>query len=140
MKECCKYKYVFRSGHMTSSDRCCSSLDLNGCVLTFRNSWCDFRYITARYTTSDGKKHQSLLLLSGWWGFSRHFHYIPEISAAFFWSCGAGFTHFLPFFYTVYLTILLVDRSVRDDSRCRSKVDATLLDFLLARWPVVVTA
>ena len=28
-------------------------------------------------------------------------------------------THELPYFYVVYLTILLVDRSGRDDVRCR---------------------
>lgn len=78
-------------------------------------------YITASYVTSDGEKRKSLLLLSGWWGISRHFHYIPEIAASFFWSCGAGFDSFYPYFYCVYLTILLVDRSMRDDSRCRSK-------------------
>jgi 7-dehydrocholesterol reductase len=53
-------------------------------------------YITATYTTADGESRKSLLLVSGWWGISRHFHYIPEITAAFFWSCGAGFTSFMP--------------------------------------------
>eukprot|EP00035_Acanthoeca_spectabilis_P039834 m.65404 g.65404 ORF g.65404 m.65404 type:complete len:518 (-) comp9758_c0_seq1:2837-4390(-) len=78
-------------------------------------------YITATYTPADGMTRKSILLCSGWWGLSRHFHYIPEILSSFFWSCGAGFSSFMPFFYTVYLTILLIDRSVRDDSRCRSK-------------------
>ena len=27
----------------------------------------------------------------------------------------------MPWFYFIYLTILLLDRSVRDDARCRSK-------------------
>mmetsp|Transcript_20915 Transcript_20915/g.54362 ORF Transcript_20915/g.54362 Transcript_20915/m.54362 type:complete len:478 (+) Transcript_20915:34-1467(+) len=80
-------------------------------------------YITATYTTADGETRKSLLLVSGWWGISRHFHYIPEIMASFFWSCGGGIS-FMPMFYAIYLTILLVDRSVRDDSRCRSKYGA----------------
>jgi 7-dehydrocholesterol reductase len=50
----------------------------------------------------------------------RHFHYIPEISAAFFW-CIPGYTHLLPLFYPVYLTILLFDRAWRDDARCGAK-------------------
>ena len=29
----------------------------------------------------------------------------------------------MPWFYFIYLTILLCDRSVRDDARCRSKVN-----------------
>lgn len=78
-------------------------------------------YITATYTTADGENRTSLLLLSGWWGWSRHWHYVPELSAAFFWSCGSGFQHIMPFFYLIYLTILLIDRSVRDDVRCRGK-------------------
>ena len=32
-----------------------------------------------------------------------------------------GHVHRLPYFYVVYLTILLVDRSGRDDVRCRQK-------------------
>jgi 7-dehydrocholesterol reductase len=33
----------------------------------------------------------------------------------------AGFTHFVPWFYVVYLAILLADRATRDDRRCRRK-------------------
>ncbi|KAF5953181.1 hypothetical protein HYC85_011125 [Camellia sinensis] len=55
------------------------------------------------------------------WGLSRHFHYVPEILAAFFWTVPTLFNHFLPYFYVVFLTILLFDRAKRDDDRCRSK-------------------
>lgn len=77
--------------------------------------------IRATYITEGGDARLGLLLASGYWGLSRHFHYIPEILAAFCWSVPALFTHALPYFYTVYLTILLVDRAVRDDYRCASK-------------------
>ncbi|CAN1298861.1 7-dehydrocholesterol reductase [Linum perenne] len=77
--------------------------------------------IVASYTTTTGETKSSLLLTSGWWGLARHFHYAPEISAAFFWSLPALFNHFIPYFYVTFLTILLVDRAVRDDDRCRSK-------------------
>ncbi|GMN62669.1 hypothetical protein TIFTF001_031753 [Ficus carica] len=63
---------------------------------------------------SGGKLHQR-------WGLSRHFHYVPEILAAFFWTVPALFNHFLPYFYVVFLIILLFDRAKRDDDRCRSK-------------------
>ncbi|KAM7513751.1 hypothetical protein LguiA_003334 [Lonicera macranthoides] len=76
--------------------------------------------IVASYTTTSGETKSSLLLTSGWWGLSRHFHYVPEISAAFFWTVPALFNHFLPYFYVVFLTILLLDRAKRDDDRCRS--------------------
>lgn len=43
--------------------------------------------IKAKYKTKDESEDRtSLLLASGWWGISRHFHYIPEIAAAFFWT------------------------------------------------------
>lgn len=77
--------------------------------------------IHARYTTADGKEHESLLLASGWWGLARHFHYVPEIALALAWSLPAGFTHFVPYFYVTFLVILLTDRATRDDKRCRNK-------------------
>ncbi|KAH9716349.1 7-dehydrocholesterol reductase [Citrus sinensis] len=78
--------------------------------------------IVASYTTSSGETKQSLLLTSGWWGLARHFHYVPEILAAFFWTVPALFNHFLPYFYVIFLTILLFDRAKRDDDRCRSNI------------------
>jgi 7-dehydrocholesterol reductase len=78
--------------------------------------------IRAKYTTSKGEERNSLLLASGWWGLSRHFHYIPEILAAFFWTVPfACEGHIIPFFYVIYLTILLFDRAFRDDVRCANK-------------------
>lgn len=80
--------------------------------------------IRATYSTGQGKQHKSLLLVSGYWGIARHFHYVPEILGAFFWSVPALFTHFIPFFYVFpYLVLLLVDRAFRDDKRCSSKYD-----------------
>lgn len=75
----------------------------------------------ASYTTEKGEYKQNLLLASGWWGLSRHFHYIPEILGAFFWTLPALFTHFLPYFYVIFLTILLIERAFRDDKRCAQK-------------------
>lgn len=77
--------------------------------------------IRAEYTTADGQKRESLLLASGWWGVARHFHYVPEIALAAAWTVPAGFSHLLPWFYVIFLTILLTDRSVRDDKRCAKK-------------------
>ena len=77
--------------------------------------------IRAEYTTGDGEKRESLLLVSGWWSVSRHFHYVPEILLSLSWTLPAGFDAILPYFYVVYLTILLVDRSGRDDLRCKQK-------------------
>lgn len=77
--------------------------------------------IHATYQTQSGETKQTILLTSGWWGLSRHFHYIPELTGAFFWTLPALFNHFLPYFYLVFLTILLLDRAFRHDKRCADK-------------------
>lgn len=80
------------------------------------------RKIVAEYTTKSGETRKSLLLLDGFWKVSRHFHYMPEILGSLCWGLPALNTALVgPYFYTVYLTILLVDRAYRDDDRCRKK-------------------
>ncbi len=77
--------------------------------------------IVGHYTTEKGEKKESLLLASGFWGISRHFHYVPEILAALFWTLPAMFSNLLPYFYVIFLTALLTDRAFRDDNRCAVK-------------------
>ena len=80
------------------------------------------KMIVATYKTADGSTRTNLLLVSGWWSFSRHFHYMPELLASFFWSAPALSSGFvIPYFYVIYLTVLLVDRAYRDDERCAKK-------------------
>ena len=78
-------------------------------------------FIKASYVTKEGDKKTSLLLTSGWWSLARHFHYLPEILAAFCWTVPALFSHSLPYFYVVFLTALLIDRSFRQEKRCKAK-------------------
>lgn len=77
--------------------------------------------IVGHYVTEKGEKKESLLLASGFWGIARHFHYVPEILGAVFWTLPALFGNFLPYFYVVFLTALLTDRALRDDNRCSTK-------------------
>ncbi|CAK9100579.1 7-dehydrocholesterol reductase (7-DHC reductase) (Protein DWARF 5) (Sterol Delta(7)-reductase) [Durusdinium trenchii] len=82
-------------------------------------------YIVANYTTDDGKKHSSMLLHSGWWGLGRKINYTFELCAAFSWSMiWAHPDYLVPWFYFVFLFVLLVDRASRDDARCASKYGA----------------
>ncbi|XP_071160090.1 uncharacterized protein [Mytilus edulis] len=85
--------------------------------------------IRAKYTLEDGQEKESILLTSGWWGLSRHFHYIPEILLALFWTLPAGFENFMPFSYVIFLTILLTHRSFRDDDKCSSKYGPFWMDY-----------
>ncbi|XP_066927696.1 uncharacterized protein [Clytia hemisphaerica] len=77
--------------------------------------------IWAKYRTEAGQDKLNPLLLSGWWGVARHFHYLPELALSFFWSVPALFDHLLPFSYFIFLTILLVHRTFRDDVKCQKK-------------------
>jgi 7-dehydrocholesterol reductase len=77
--------------------------------------------IVGHYTTEKGEKKENLLLASGFWGLARHFHYVPEILGAFFWTLPVLFDNLLPWFYVVFLAILLTDRAFRDDNRCAAK-------------------
>lgn len=80
------------------------------------------RKIVAEYTTASGEVRKSLLLVDGWWKVSRHFHYMPEILASLCWGLPALNSGLVgPYFYTFFLTILLMDRAFRDDDRCRMK-------------------
>lgn len=78
-------------------------------------------FIRCKYTTSDGKEHNSLLLTSGWWGVSRHANYMADLMQAWAMCATCGFTHFLPWSYFFFMSVLLYHRSLRDEKRCRSK-------------------
>jgi 7-dehydrocholesterol reductase len=80
--------------------------------------------VVGHYVTEKGEKKESLLLASGFWGIARHFHYVPEILGAVFWTLPALFSDVLPWFYVVFLTALLTDRAFRDDNRCAIKYGA----------------
>ncbi len=70
---------------------------------------------------------------AGWWGLARHFHYLPELAAAFFWCLPAGGGRALPFFYFFpFLTLLLLDRAFRDDARCAAKYGAAWVQYCKA--------
>jgi 7-dehydrocholesterol reductase len=77
--------------------------------------------VRVQYRTADGETKRSLLVACGWWGIASHFHYIPELTAAFLWSAPGGFVHAFPFFYFAFLTVLLTHRAFRDDERCAEK-------------------
>ncbi len=80
--------------------------------------------IFAKYKTPSGMEQENVLLASGFWGLARHFHYLPEIGAAFFWTVAAGFQFFAAWFYVLFLTILLVHRTFRDEEKCANKYGA----------------
>ncbi|KAF0043609.1 hypothetical protein F2P81_004946 [Scophthalmus maximus] len=78
-------------------------------------------YIECSYRSADGGLHRSKLMTSGFWGVARHFNYTGDLMGCLAYCAACGFGHLLPYFYLVYMTILLVHRCVRDEHRCGSK-------------------
>jgi len=79
------------------------------------------KFIPVEYKTHDGKTKKSKLLISGFWGLSRHMNYVFELILALSWSLPALGYGFFPFLYFGFLVILLVHRTFRDDEKCLAK-------------------
>ena len=86
--------------------------------------------VTIRHETADDniaiRKKKTILLYSGYWGIARHFHYVPEIIGSFCWCIpaaagGRPIDWMFGLAYPIYLTILLVHRSWRDEEKCQKK-------------------
>ncbi|CCM01906.1 uncharacterized protein FIBRA_03977 [Fibroporia radiculosa] len=68
-------------------------------------------------TTERGTK----LLISGWWGLSRHPNYMGDLIMALAWSLPTGIETPITYFYVMYFTVLLIHRQIRDDENCEKK-------------------
>uniref|UniRef100_A0A2D4ITG8 7-dehydrocholesterol reductase n=1 Tax=Micrurus lemniscatus lemniscatus TaxID=129467 RepID=A0A2D4ITG8_MICLE len=79
------------------------------------------KYIECAYTSASGIKHYSKLLISGFWGITRHFNYTGDLMGSLAYCLCCGFNHILPYFYIIFMTILLVHRCIRDEHRCYNK-------------------
>jgi len=77
--------------------------------------------IRAKYQLHNGETRESLLLVSGYWGISRHFHYVPELLLTFFWSVPGLFENIMVYVYFFWLCLLLTHRTYRDDTKCLKK-------------------
>ena len=78
-------------------------------------------YLEAKYYSSDGKQRRSKLLLSGWWGVTRHMNYTGDLLGCAAYCLACGFDNILPYFYLVFMFILLTHRCIRDEHRCKAK-------------------
>ena len=83
---------------------------------------------TGNTTTTWGEKSKFIktkrgtkLLLSGWWGMSRHPNYLGDVLMAVAYSLPCGFGSLFPYFYPIYFWILLVHRERRDNHHCSTK-------------------
>ncbi|OIV90365.1 hypothetical protein TanjilG_19774 [Lupinus angustifolius] len=61
------------------------------------------------------------LLASGYWGVARHCNYLGDLMLALSFSLPCGISSPVPYFYPIYLLILLIWRERRDEARCAEK-------------------
>jgi delta14-sterol reductase/lamin-B receptor len=61
------------------------------------------------------------LLVSGFWGWSRHFNYIGDILMALAWSLPTLFFTPVTYFYPIFFAVLLIHRERRDNRHCSVK-------------------
>ncbi|KAL6900637.1 hypothetical protein ACP4OV_005313 [Aristida adscensionis] len=61
------------------------------------------------------------LLASGYWGIARHCNYLGDLLLALSFSLPCGASSVIPYFYPMYLLVLLVWRERRDEARCSQK-------------------
>ncbi len=66
-------------------------------------------------------KQGNVLLVSGYWGLSRHFNFLGDILMALAWCLPCLFDSIVPYFYVIYFAILLIHRERRDNKRCAIK-------------------
>jgi hypothetical protein len=64
------------------------------------------------------------LIISGWWGMSRHINYLGDWIMGLSWCLPCGFSampSIVPYFYCLYFASLLIHRERRDDQACQKK-------------------
>lgn len=78
-------------------------------------------YIVTIYKTSDGKEHNSLLVCSGWLGWSRHADYVGDLLLSYSPCALIGSTKVVVWTYAIWMTLVLVHQCMRDEKRCSVK-------------------
>jgi Ergosterol biosynthesis ERG4/ERG24 family len=91
-----------------------------------------FLGLVAAEVLTDGEK---TLLVSGFWGASRHVNYLGEVLMAAGLTLALGYPgRFVPWLYPLFYVALLAARQIDDDRRCAAKYGA-LWNAYVARVP-----
>ncbi|KAL1321886.1 delta(14)-sterol reductase isoform X1 [Arachis ipaensis] len=78
------------------------------------------------------------LLASGYWGIARHCNYLGDLLLALSFSLPCGISSPVPYFYPIYLLILLIWRERRDESRCAKKYKEMWTEYRkLVPWRIL---
>ncbi|KAH8883719.1 ERG4/ERG24 ergosterol biosynthesis protein [Thozetella sp. PMI_491] len=96
------------------------------------------KVMRCHFKTINGQKHETLLLLSGWWGIARHFNYVGDLILSFSMCALCGTRDLLPWAYAIFMACILIHRCYRVDQRCRVKYGAQWDEYCsLVRWNMV---
>lgn len=78
------------------------------------------------------------LLASGYWGVARHCNYLGDLLLALSFSLPCGISSLIPYFYPLYLLILLIWRERRDEARCAQKYKEVWAEYCkLVPWRIL---
>ncbi|KAK9158789.1 hypothetical protein Scep_005363 [Stephania cephalantha] len=78
------------------------------------------------------------LLASGYWGMARHCNYLGDLLLALSFSLPCGASSPVPYFYPIYLFILLIWRERRDEARCSEKYKEIWAEYCkLVPWRIL---
>lgn len=78
------------------------------------------------------------LLASGYWGMARHCNYLGDLLLALSFSLPCGISSIVPYFYPIYLLILLIWRERRDEVRCAEKYKEIWAEYCrLVPWRIL---
>lgn len=80
----------------------------------------------------------SKLIVSGWWGMSRHINYFGDWLTSAAYCLPTGFSSPIPYYYLVYFASLLIHRETRDEQKCAAKYGDTWLEYKRrVRWKII---
>eukprot|EP00943_MAST-04B_sp_MAST-4B-sp1_P000807 g807.t1 len=83
----------------------------------------EFMFFKVKQQTLGSKGNAKFILVSGWWGVSRHINYAGEITQAIALALPGFLTtgSMIPFVYPLYYILLFIPRQLDDDKICEEK-------------------
>lgn len=69
------------------------------------------------------------ILCDGWFGKARKIHYSCDLFFALSWGLIAGFDSPFPWFYSVFFTVMIAHRAMRDIQKCKAKYGEAWVEY-----------